>query len=417
MVNLDKSKNIIRNKDSLLSVKSPTPLFTFAVLLIFTMSLNSDWNQSRILWWGSVACLIASFAVTFRFDFRLGKEYTAWLVGFFINCLLSVFWALSQSYSINILKSMIVNIVILLVLYSGINSKENVKFFFKIFLIACLVNATYLLLTNLDMLMSLESADRLGNDSAWNANAIGMMTSICALLSVYFFQTSKTKSAKGIMIASLILMLVVSLLTGSRKAILILAVGISMYLFLSNKVKRVKTIVVIALFLFLIGYIVMKVPYFYSIIGWRIEAYISSLTGSGEVDGSTISRQKLITAAIDAWLDKPIIGHGIDCFRIFGMEATGKNYYAHNNYVELLADLGIIGFSIYYAGYAFILYRLIKNKNKSKFDYLLITIMTVILALDYACVSYSEVLFKMILMLEFAYVCKPNNERMSEIEK
>ena len=39
--------------------------------------------------------------------------------------------------------------------------------------------------------------------------------------------------------------------------------------------------------------------------------------------------------------DNWIVGCGIDCFRVVNGKLTGYRYYAHNNYIELLADLGV----------------------------------------------------------------------------
>lgn len=66
-----------------------------------------------------------------------------------------------------------------------------------------------------------------------------------------------------------------------------------------------------------------------------------------------------------------------------------KDYYLHNNYWEMLADGGIIGFIIYYWIYAFILKKMIKFRRLSDGEFVIcFTFLILSLILDNAAVSY-----------------------------
>ena len=63
-------------------------------------------------------------------------------------------------------------------------------------------------------------------------------------------------------------------------------------------------------------------------------------------DGADI-RKILYREAFNVFADSPFIGKGLDNFRLF----SASGLYAHSNYLELLADTGIIGFILFYMVY------------------------------------------------------------------
>lgn len=67
--------------------------------------------------------------------------------------------------------------------------------------------------------------------------------------------------------------------------------------------------------------------------------------------------------AVNKWDRSPIWGYGFDSFKYYNRLMTGHFYYSHNNYIELLYDLGIIGFAIYYWFYWKLFYVAWKGKN------------------------------------------------------
>lgn len=376
-------------------------LYAFVILWFFVLAQNSDLSSSRLLWWGSVALFVAVYMLSYGFQVYF-DNYALWLFVFTAFAASSALWAITPSLVFDMLKTLAIHMMIFLLLYSSIRTQKDIDFLLKLLLMACVVNAIYLLFTNAEILdQSQEIADRLGSQEGWNANSIGMMTSVGALLSVYFSQKASKLSPKLLLGLIVVFLGAVSLITGSRKAVVMLMGGISAYVFLSAKGKRVRSLFFIVFFVLLIWYLIMENPYFYSVVGWRVEAFLSQFTGEGELDGSTLARQTLVEAAVDAWKQSPFLGHGLDCFRYFGELATGHDYYAHNNYVELLADLGVFGFLAYYGGYAYALIRSWKSR-KNKLSMLLFVLVSIMVVIEYACVTYMDFLFGTIIMLAFA---------------
>jgi O-antigen ligase len=62
-------------------------------------------------------------------------------------------------------------------------------------------------------------------------------------------------------------------------------------------------------------------------------------------DSSYRVRADMIETGLQLWQKSPIFGNGTDSFRGLG----GFDTYSHNNYVELLCDLGILGVLLFYA--------------------------------------------------------------------
>ena len=77
----------------------------------------------------------------------------------------------------------------------------------------------------------------------------------------------------------------------------------------------------------------------------RLTSIFDIIKGSSD-DLSVNSRSKMVSFGMTCFMEKPLLGHGIDAFKsLYPL----KEAYAHNNYVELLVDTGIIGLILYYS--------------------------------------------------------------------
>lgn len=384
-------------------------LFLFAMLIIFTVALNSDWRSSSIIWWGSVAFFVCVFLYHGKAKLAYERKYTLWMISFLLICMLSIFWAASRTQVVGMMKSIVVNTAIIFMIRSYITCKDDVHRIIHILLAAITINAVYLLLLNKTALLSINTnvnstANRLGAEGAWNANSIGMMMAIGFIFFLYYFRTEKKTSAKLLYGFLAIIMVFVALVTGSRKALITVLAGAVVYLILDSEGKRIRSLLLVIAVLLAGFYLVMEVPYFYSIIGWRMEAMLAKFTGVGVADHSTLVRDEFINAGIEVFMQHPVIGVGLDCFRIFNAKITGYPWYAHNNYVEMLADLGLVGFSIYYSGYLYLLKEFIRNiKDQSSTTKIFFAIFICALINGYGAVIYSDFLFLTLLMLMFAW--------------
>ena len=179
-------------------------------------------------------------------------------------------------------------------------------------------------------------------------------------------------------------------LTGSRKTFIISVVVIAL-LFISGRRRYLK------MALLVIGATVaydaaMNNPIVYNIIGWR-------LASIGGADESSMERARLLHDAINTGLNNPIFGVGLHNSMFY--TAIGK--YAHNNFAEIFADLGLIGFSIFYSLYILYGYRVVRFAKEKIRRYWLVFILE-FLAIDYGQVSYNlftSIVPMVILCIEF----------------
>ena len=130
----------------------------------------------------------------------------------------------------------------------------------------------------------------------------------------------------------------------------------------------------------------MKVQVVYEMIGSRFETLQSFIEG-GDTDNSTKARDNFIEIGMLYWSKNPIWGHGLNSFgALWGDDTT----YSHNNYVELLCSVGIVGAISYYMIYLASLIKFIKLRGKDMIVPFAISVIFSCLITDYALVSYFE---------------------------
>lgn len=136
------------------------------------------------------------------------------------------------------------------------------------------------------------------------------------------------------------------LLGGSRKNLVAIPITALLFAqFTGNGVKKLKVLLLLLLALTVSLYLLETVP---ALSGIRssLEGMRNGLSQAEEakVDVSTQGRMYLQEQGIRVWMEHPFAGVGWHNYRYY----NDAGLYAHNNYVELLASLGIVGFLLYY---------------------------------------------------------------------
>ena len=195
-----------------------------------------------------------------------------------------------------------------------------------------------------------------------NANVLGMSASY--LFGFIMYAAKKAKWRKILLDVVLAILLVIILLTGSRKALIMVAVFVvAFFLFWTpekGSVDMLLRIVGVVLLLVAAVLIIMNVDVFYEALGKRLESLLTYWITGEETDASAITRTNMINIALELFLNlNPLFGIGLNNFKY----VSGYMTYSHNNYVELLCSLGIVGVLVYYGPMiyftvrAFILWR------------------------------------------------------------
>ena len=91
--------------------------------------------------------------------------------------------------------------------------------------------------------------------------------------------------------------------------------------------------------------------------------------------------------------------------RILESEYFLGNFYSHNNYWQILSELGLIGFLIYFSMYVYCVVIFLRAYfvEKRKISVLFITAITMMIVLDSGIISYS-LLSQLFIALPMLYI-------------
>lgn len=236
-------------------------------------------------------------------------------------------------------------------------------------------------------------------DDVTNYNNYTMIISVSCVVALYYAIVEHKRIA---MVPAGILMIIL-LMGGSRKNIVAIPlIALLFALFSGNGVKKAKTMLLLLLILALGLYALQTVPAL-SQIQSAMEGMFNGLGNGAEedVDGSTAQRMLLMEQGIQVWMEHPLLGVGWNNYRYYNTEGL----YAHNNYVEMLASLGIIGFLLYYAMFIRVGYLLCSafwNRRVRKEDILLLGYSASMLIMEIGSITlYGKE--RMVLMLVIFY--------------
>lgn len=399
-MSLRMSLNIIKKK-----------LWLLATCVMLAVAFNSDWNSNSMIWWGSVAF----FGIVYAFykDFKISmKSNTAdkWMLGFLLISSLSVFYAANREATIDSLKTLIVMFFVCFLISKDIYEKKDLRELLWTTFFSLLIVAVYLYLY---VDFNLFALTRIGeaNTGRWNANDIGIMTSIGILIAIMLFRDTN-RLMKLLLIFSIPFLLYLDIMAASRKAILMLVICLCGMRILNNPTKVVKNILFITVGVCLTMYLIFEVPFFYELIGWRMEGMVALLRGEPTVaDSSSITRAMMLNSAMQTFYDNPIFGVGMNNFRFFNIVRVT---YAHNNFAEIAADLGILGLTAYYWIFLYIIKNYLKKYklHDEMRDFLFVIIM-VYLMNHMALVTITDMLQCIFICLYTAYSRVGNTERFT----
>lgn len=357
------------------------------IFFLFIVGLFFDRSELILVFYSTtILYIIVSVFLNFKYLFNSKQPYI--IKGFFLFTIfsaVSIFWSIEPQLSKDMTFRLFLILILLFITYYN-----NVKYdLFKTFVYALLAG----LAINFIMLLFFNSygIGESGRFSGTLSNSNSL--SIIVIFSIFFyslFTKLKTKSSSIFFLFVLMICFSLILSTGSRKGLLFgsLITVISILSF----AKTNKKFYLYLLFLIPIS-IVSIIEYvdFSNILALeRLQGTLDYLN-TGEGDSSTKFRFIFIDLAYNTFLDNKFFGIGIDAFKHF----TG--IYAHNNYLEILADLGVIGFIIYYSIY----FPILKNSVIQRKNLLFISMIITVLIMEYAVVNYYTRIF-WIFMLFFS---------------
>lgn len=369
-----------------------------------------------ILHYGGVAAFIAgTVIITFSKlkSSRINKSLISiWYLGFIFLCELSALW----SYSPEITASKYLNmLIIVLVIGFGLmqyaDTRSDIERLLKIYLYAAL---TTMLIQFIGTPFNQWFAGYFGGYfGGVNTNTFGYILLFASVIAFNLAYNQK----KRIWYFAVILFLAGCMLSSSRKAMAISVFGILSIVFFSFKRKHH----FLHFFIAVIGaaavlMLLMQNDFLYGIIGYRFSTLFNFMEGNYSSSFDSLQlRDFYINYAKELFKRHPILGNGFISFHsLLNDETAIDNVYAHNNYWEILSDLGVVGFISYYWIYIYILYKIIVCFFKEKLDnlqYLGFVMLISEIILEWGVVSMYQPFVQIIIALIYLCCCKTDGKK------
>lgn len=194
----------------------------------------------------------------------------------------------------------------------------------------------------------MSTGHRMG-DLIGNQNTYGLVFANAALVALYYFFFNNEK--RYILLAGLFIFFGLS--SGSKKVVFLLILGLFFLILSKYGVRKLFKAIVYSSVSLLLGWILIHLPIFSTILE-RLESYLS-------VTGNTSDniRADLIRFGLELFIENPFLGYGLNNYHLFHWSGV----YSHNNYIEVLVSLGVIGFIVYYLIFIKSLNTLIRKRK------------------------------------------------------
>lgn len=340
--------------------------------------------------------------------YRLNKlTLSAWYLGFIILCELSALWAYSPATSaFKYLRMMIMILVICFGITQYADNSSDVDRFLNIYLYSSVSVALIQFIgTPVDKWFEGYFGTYIGDNSSNTFGYVLLFAAIIAFNKAY-------NNREHLWYIGTVFFLIGCVLSSSRKAVAVSVFGILCIILFSVKRKYHLIHFMLALAsAFFVFELLMTNQYLYHIIGSRITNLLGFINGTeSTTDYSSLNLRKFyIEYAGELFDNHPLLGNGFVSFHSLLADNTNMGTgYAHNNYWEVLADLGIAGLFSYFWLYIYLIYKLLLRiiKNNFKNIHLLAAIMLISeIILEWGIVSLYQPYCQIIIAIIYLCTC------------
>ena len=389
-------------------------------LMIYIISMSAfqlETAFNKIIVIGSF-CVFVFSSIIMKQKIKINEEII-WILLFWSYFYASMIWCNNRTDLLMLIKPSIQVIFLSLCLPNIVENKEDIEKIIKYIIISMFITAILILIRTPKSYFGIA---RIGGATGLNVNTTGIRMSTGALFCLYFLHKKDFSVKKKIFyLVSIILFIIVGFLTGSKKAVIILFLGIVLYeIYLSKGIKFIFNICKLLVIVVILYNILMSNAYFQNVIGRRMNKFIETISGAAETDKSYIERKYFIEQAKHLFSEYPIFGYGGNNFMSY-MRNIGYHHvaYCHNNFFELLSTLGIFGFIIYYYMWIKTIYNLFRNyiKNRSNLFLIFLVITAINLILDYGHVCYHSDFNILLLVVAYLLTTKKLNDEENLLVK
>ena len=316
--------------------------------------------------------------------------------------------------------AMLVNFILVFIMSQMPLSEKRLSTIFCVYVFAAALLIILLYCTG--NLEDSSASGRLGEELFGNSNTLAFMLMASSIYAFWILLTKNNGFQKLFSFFCLVLIYIGMFLSGGRKFVVVpLVFAYTILLGKRDKKGKLHPILYTIIFLglmYLVYYLAMNVPAFYESIGSRFEGAFSLVDDEYSADGSTLKRMQMIEAAFEQWKKRPIFGYGFDSFKYYNAESvTGEFYYAHNNFLELLYNQGVVGFMAYYSFYIYLIWFAWKKKTDSLHKGLVVGFFISSMFFEFFCVTYSATVTQIMIFLVYYSLIENSSSNMIDLHK
>ena len=311
--------------------------------------------------------------------------------GFTVACLIffawsvaSLSWSAVPSESVARIKTFFYQLVCYgCVSALVIDDKQALKISLVAFSVSSIASAAYVL-----GFQGIRFTDNRYVDGSVSSGQLALCIAFTMLLCMYEWR----KARQGGYIALLVVLSLALLMTSARRDFIILLVFLVIFSTLGSGDIRKRIVLFSICVLVAVGLLhaVLNIDFLYQYLGRRIESFLQFAFAGGAGDASTEGRARLIDYGLDLFRSSPMLGQGVGSFEaLFSTTHGSWQTSADNNYVELLADLGIPGFLAYYVPLVVFLVRRLRGITSASIDVqFAVSGIIAFATIDFACVWF-----------------------------
>ena len=394
--------------------KFTLPIYSLAYILF--VLLNPELAANNILYWSSILVCFATLLWLVLPTVKMTK-YVKWRCAIIIWAVLSyAILASRRDMGYAFMMDLILQSLPLFVCALYIIEIDNPKIVIQVFVFAAFATCSYACIkSGLSNFMRVTLGYYTLGTQRWNSNFLGCLAAYGFTLSLIYKRMDGSNFFDRKVVKALLYLTFVAtvLWSGSRTSLIVLVLGAFGFFIITaeNQLKVLRNIIAVICGMVVLYFAIMRIPSLYNIIGNRMERLFSFVSTGTAGELSIGWRQQMIEYGLTLFKRHPIFGVGIDSFRYYyGVEGTTTFHstYSHNNYIELLADGGLIGFALYYSVY----FIGLRGYFHSKIEYknCLLLVLIVMLIGDWSTISYQSLGCQFVLCIIVSLLNKTSSE-------
>lgn len=338
--------------------------------------------------------------VAVRRHYIANSTYIVWLSLYSAYACMTTLWAVDNKTAAAMSQTLVLNLLCLWAYVQFINKKDRyIKLSCKAMTVFPII--AFITIAAEHGMSTLTSIRNLEGEQSSLHNAIGLHAAFAICLIIALKDKGENYKYDFFEKTLVSMNLLVVALSGSRKAIIYLAIPLFVFSALKsrNPIKIIKSVLFAVCAAIIVYVALMKVPALYNMIGEGLQTMIAGLKGN-ESDASTSARVRIISWGFEVFKERPFWGHGLENFKILHLYRFGQMYIADNNYIELLVDQGMVGLLLYYSFHVWLIKNFIsvikKNKN-NRFLIMLFGMEIATIVCDYGVVSYRSMYLQILI--------------------